>query len=183
MHRVKCWLCSAELWRSCWSTAPAQNWVSLSSGWNVHYSQPLGFLWPLCSPEGDATGTPHPLQPRLFWATIPNMGTSRWTPGLPLRMAGEAPKGVASGRGYSALVTRLQAQGSSSPSHPSFPESWDIPWETQPSRSRHKEGDFSFFLCLGIRNQAFNNDSNQEIWVANLQGRKMYLLQHRGRGT
>lgn len=104
---------------------------------------PLATLFPRrrCHPD------PHPLQPWLFWATLPNMGTSHWTPRLPLRMAGEAPKGVASGRGQPALATRPQAQGTSSPSHPSLPVCWDIPWETQLSRSRHKEGDFNLFLA------------------------------------
>lgn len=100
------------------------------------------------------------------------MGTSRWTPGLSLRMAGEAPKGVASGREYSALVTWPQAQGSSSPSHPSLPESWDIPWKTQPSGSRHKEGDFSLLLAWALGTEHLSMRASRKFgWQTSKEGK------------
>lgn len=143
----------------------------------MHYSQPL------CSPEGDGTRTPLLLQPRLFWATLPNMGTSHWTPGLALSMAGEAPKGEASGRGCSALVARPQAQDSSSPSHPSLPVSWDIPRETQPSRSRREEGDFGLFLAWALGTEHLTMRASRKCAWQTSKGGKIHLLQPRDRDT
>lgn len=79
---------------------------------------------------------------------------------------------MASGREYSALVTWPQAQGSSSPSHPSLPESWDIPWKTQPSGSRHKEGDFSLLLAWALGTEHLSMRASRKFgWQTSKEGK------------
>lgn len=149
----------AELWRSCWSTAPAQNWVSLSSRRNVHYSQPLGSLWPLCSPEGDAMGPP----PAAATAILGHASKHGHFP-LDTRAS---PEGGWGGSQRSGL-----RESTSSPSHSSLPVSWDIPWETQPSRSRHKEGDFSLFLAWALGTEHLTMRTSRKFrWQTSKEGK------------
>lgn len=74
--------------------------------------------------------------------------------------------------GIPALVTQPQAQGSSSPSHPSLPESWDISWETQPSGSRHKERDFSLLLAWALGTEHLSMRASRKFgWQTSKEGK------------
>lgn len=102
---------------------------------------------------------PHPLQPPLFWATLPNMGTSRWTPRRPLgtTRSREAPKGVTSGRDSATSPGQRLPITSVSPCEPECPQ------EDLTFRTWYKKGHFSLFPAQALRTEHLTVEASRKF--------------------